>query len=64
MSEAKRYVPYSPDGRSRNDLSADIRHQAIGNIKEQFGGETWANLVEQGWRIIDTEGCPQFEMYK
>jgi len=63
MSEAKRYIPVSPKGGDQRSLSADTRHQAIMNIKEQSNNETWAELIEAGWRIIDSSGPPQQELY-
>lgn len=63
MIEEKRYVPVSPKGKDQISLSAVTRHQAIKNIKEQSSNETWADLIEAGWRIIDTSGPPQQELY-
>lgn len=63
MTEAKRYIPVSPTGKDQSLLSADTRHQAIKNIKEQSNNELWIDLVEAGWRIIDTSRPPQQELY-
>ena len=63
MSEERKHIPVSPNGKDKRSLSAVTRHQAIKNIKEQHSNKTWAELKEEGWIVLDTSGPPQQEMY-
>ena len=66
MSEAKRFIPRSPEGKSREDLGDYTRHDAIANIKAKYpveGAEHWKELQKEGWIVIDIESPVQQEMY-